>query len=70
MGDGVKIMRELQNVVIQCPYCGEQIEVTVDCSDPSMEYIEDCSVCCRPITISVMCSDGAIVAIEGRTEDE
>ncbi len=63
-------MQERQNVFIQCPYCGEQIEVIVDCSDPSREYIEDCSVCCRPITISVVCSDGEIVNIEGRTEDE
>ncbi len=63
-------MQDLQNVFIQCPYCGEQIEVIVDCSDPSTEYIEDCSVCCRPITISVECSEGEILNIEGHAEDE
>ena len=46
-------MNELQNHSIDCPYCGENIEVDVDCSEPSQSYIEDCSVCCRPININV-----------------
>lgn len=46
-------MNELQQHSINCPYCGENIEVDVDCSEPSQSYIEDCSVCCRPININV-----------------
>ena len=38
---------------IQCPYCGETIEVLLDCSIPQQDYIEDCQVCCRPIDFSV-----------------
>ena len=36
---------------IDCPYCGEPIEILVDASISSQEYIEDCQVCCRPITL-------------------
>ena len=63
-------MQGLQTTFIQCPYCGEQIEVVVDCSLRRQEYVEDCSVCCRPITLSVVSSDGEVVSIEGRSEDE
>ena len=63
-------MQNLQSASLQCPYCGEQIEVLIDCSVSRQEYIEDCSVCCRPIIISVETSQGEVVSIEGRTEDE
>ena len=36
-----------------CPYCGELIEVLIDDSVESQEYIEDCQVCCRPIVFRV-----------------
>lgn len=38
---------------IDCPYCGEVIEILIDTSVPSQHYIEDCQVCCRPITLQV-----------------
>jgi len=38
---------------LQCPYCGENIEVLVDCSVEHQNYIEDCQVCCRPIEFDV-----------------
>ena len=43
----------LQNFDIDCPYCGESIQIMVDCSVSSQEYIEDCQVCCRPINFCV-----------------
>jgi hypothetical protein len=43
--------------IIDCPYCGESIEILVDASIPSQQYIEDCQVCCRPITLSVEVDD-------------
>jgi hypothetical protein len=63
-------MQNLQSEFLQCPYCGEQIEVLIDCSVRRQEYTEDCSVCCRPIIISVESNQGEVVSIEGRTEDE
>ena len=45
---------------IPCPYCGEVIELVVDCSVAEQEYIEDCQVCCRPINLVVSVhSDGS-----------
>ena len=60
----------LKNVSIQCPYCGEIIEVVVDCSEPRQEYTEDCEVCCRPIAIFVTVAEGDSVQVEARREDE
>ena len=64
------IMQNLQTEFIQCPYCGQQIEVIVDCSVGRQQYVEDCSVCCRPITLVVVASPGVVESIEGRTEDD
>jgi hypothetical protein len=47
----------LNPCIIDCPYCGESIEILVDASIPSQQYIEDCQVCCRPITLSVEVDD-------------
>ena len=34
---------------VECPYCGETNEVTLDPgSGVDQEYVEDCQVCCRP----------------------
>jgi len=41
----------LQTHTLDCPYCGEIIQIVIDCSISSQEYIEDCQVCCRPINI-------------------
>ena len=38
---------------IQCPYCGELIELLLEPLEDSQEYIEDCQVCCQPITIII-----------------
>lgn len=36
---------------IDCPYCGESIEMALDPSAGDQDYIEDCQVCCRPIQV-------------------
>ncbi|MFK5986211.1 MAG: CPXCG motif-containing cysteine-rich protein [Pseudomonadota bacterium] len=46
-------MNELQEKRIQCPYCGEKIDIFIDCSVEQQNYIEDCQVCCRPINFNV-----------------
>ena len=49
---------------VDCPYCGERIEIVVDTSVDEQEYIEDCSVCCRPIQlrVSIAVDDVLLVA--------
>jgi hypothetical protein len=44
---------------VDCPFCGEQIQVLVDSSQEEQSYVEDCSVCCRPIRFEVRCDTGA-----------
>jgi len=39
----------LETAFYDCPYCGEEVETTVDLSGGDQEYIEDCQVCCWPI---------------------
>lgn len=46
-------MNNLESRKVQCPYCGETIEVLIDCSVPDQHYIEDCQVCCQPIDFFV-----------------
>jgi len=36
---------------IQCPYCGEWINLVLDTSAGAQHYIEDCQVCGRPVTV-------------------
>ena len=43
----------VNNSFIYCPYCGEKIEILVDSSAGSQNYIEDCQVCCAPIEITI-----------------
>ena len=46
-------MYELKDYQVQCPYCGEMIDVLIDTSVEQQTYIEDCQVCCHPINFSV-----------------
>jgi len=46
-------MEILQTYDLYCPYCGEGIQIIIDCSVATQDYIEDCQVCCRPISLCV-----------------
>ncbi len=53
-----------------CPYCDEPIELVVDCSVLSQEYIEDCQVCCRPMTVLTEVSDQGLPQVRLLREDD
>jgi hypothetical protein len=57
------------SVEIQCPYCGETIDIVVDGSLEQQSYIEDCSVCCRPIELSVTVMEDE-VRVNAKRDDE
>jgi len=63
-------MSMLETVNIGCPYCGEQIEIIVDCSISSQDYIEDCQVCCRPINLAITVDTDGIPQVTARDENE
>jgi len=54
-------MSAQEPVRIQCPHCGEEIEIVADPSVAEQKYVEDCEVCCRPILIrAVFDEDGGL----------
>ena len=50
-------MSLLEEYQIDCPNCGEPIEIVLDRSITQQRYTEDCFVCCRPMIISVNFND-------------
>lgn len=56
--------------LIDCPYCGETIEILIDASAGDQEYIEDCQVCCKPINISVRFDAEGEVSVTARSDNE
>ena len=75
----------LEEKLISCPYCGEDITILVepmiaDGTDSAegifggemqnYRYIEDCQVCCRPITIHVSIEHGGGSSVDVYHENE
>ena len=60
----------LPSIDIQCPYCGETIDVVVDDSAGDQSYIEDCQVCCRPIVLTLTLGDDGEVEVAARAEND
>lgn len=64
-------MELLEERDIDCPYCGENLSVGVDCSAGSHDFIEDCTVCCRPIELHAeVGGDGELLYLNARRDDE
>lgn len=59
----------LQTHHLDCPYCGEPIQMVIDCSVSGQDYIEDCQVCCRPINVFITIDDEN-VQIQASHENE
>jgi hypothetical protein len=55
---------------IDCPYCGEVIELLLDASEPDQCYLEDCSVCCRPIVLAVSFDACGVPRVHTAREDD
>ena len=63
-------MNRVDTSKVACPYCGETIEVLIDCSVEQQTYIEDCQVCCRPIGFNVSVdSDGDFFVMVSHEDD-
>ena len=59
----------IDEINVDCPYCGESITLVIDLSITEQVYIEDCFVCCRPISITCRADDGTFTGIEVKTTD-
>jgi len=60
----------LEGSYIICPYCGESIEISIDVSAGTQDYIEDCQICCRPIEIRVQTDSQTEFSVEVKRDDE
>jgi len=59
-----------ESTPVQCPYCGEWIDLQLDLSIPEQDCIEDCQVCCRPMDIRLrQAADGAFEVVVRRDDD-
>jgi hypothetical protein len=61
---------QTDGVLVDCPYCGEQIEIVVDLSVSEQTYVEDCSVCCRPIVFGVSIDEDGAATVHAAHEDD
>jgi hypothetical protein len=63
-------MNALESVEVICPYCGEDIEILVDCTAGDQNYFEDCQICCRPIKIDVSIDEEGKPHVRASQEEE
>lgn len=56
---------------VQCPYCGEWVEISVDSGGgDDQAYVEDCPVCCRPWSVHVSSDREGEVQVVLQRQDE
>ncbi|MDQ3205194.1 MAG: CPXCG motif-containing cysteine-rich protein [Pseudomonadota bacterium] len=55
---------------IQCPYCGETVDLVVDDSAGDQRYIEDCQVCCRPIELTIIVDEDGGLQVWASAEND
>ena len=61
----------LEEIAVDCPYCGEHFETVADISGGDQDYIEDCPVCCRPIEFQVRVdAQGDLLEVNTFSQDE
>ena len=48
---------------IQCPFCGQKFDLTVDTSIEEQRFTTDCEVCCRPFNVFAECEPGEILSL-------
>jgi hypothetical protein len=63
-------MQQLNEKNIDCPYCGESIDVLIDSEEVEHNYIEDCQVCCKPIVFVVTSDVKGDLIVRVHSEDD
>ncbi|MBI3414031.1 MAG: CPXCG motif-containing cysteine-rich protein [Verrucomicrobia bacterium] len=49
---------------IQCPFCGQEFDLSIDTSAGSQRFTTDCEICCRPMEVIAECEPGEILNLE------
>jgi Cysteine-rich CPXCG len=63
-------MQFQQEIFINCPYCGEMLDLLVDDSSGEQSYYEDCSVCCSPILFLLTENESGEIHVDVKRDDE
>lgn len=56
-----------QDAMVECPYCGEGIELHITSADEGRVRAEDCRVCSRPISVFVHVEEGELEVTASRS---
>jgi hypothetical protein len=51
---------------VQCPYCGQSIELVIDTGVGSQRFTTDCEICCRPFEVFAECEPVKILSLDVR----
>lgn len=60
----------IEMVAVGCPYCGEPLEIAIDCTAGDQRYAEDCEVCCQPMELAITLDAEGFPAVRVAREDE
>ena len=56
---------------VECPYCGEAVEITLDPDGgATQQYVQDCEVCCRPWQVHVAYDADGHASVSVTAQDE
>jgi hypothetical protein len=59
----------IEEVVVDCPACGEPAALDVDTTaGAEQSYFEDCPVCCKPMEVFVRCQPGVVLSLSVTTD--
>jgi hypothetical protein len=58
----------MNEIEVECPFCGESFNAVIDCTEGQQSYVEDCYVCCRPIVFHVSCQEGELISVSTTRE--
>lgn len=48
---------------VNCPFCGQSMELVLDTNLASQRFVTDCEVCCRPFEVTAECEDGNVLNV-------
>jgi hypothetical protein len=61
----------IEDLVLSCPYCGQLMEIDVDCTGGDQTYYEDCQACCMPVRCLISVDEsGNLASFSARRDDE
>lgn len=63
-------MNIVEEAAVECPCCGEPIELLIDLSIEDQKYTEDCPVCCRPFIVQAVTGGSGLLQLRVDSEDD